>query len=51
MITFFSGTDIPVFLLNVFVKNERVDLTQVERNEFKATLGALAAAYRRKRAR
>ncbi|MBS0167386.1 MAG: type II toxin-antitoxin system RelE/ParE family toxin [Nitrospira sp.] len=51
VITFFSGTDIPVFLLNVFAKNERVDLTQVERNEFKATLGALAAAYRRKRAR
>ncbi|MBL8073525.1 MAG: type II toxin-antitoxin system RelE/ParE family toxin, partial [Nitrospira sp.] len=39
VITFFSGTDIPVFLLNVFAKNERVDLTQVERNEFKATLG------------
>ena len=50
VITFFSGTDIPVFLLNVFAKNERVDLSQVERNEFKATLGALAAAYRRKRA-
>ena len=49
VITFFSGTDIPVFLLNVFAKNERVDLTQAERNEFKDTLGALAAAYRRKR--
>ena len=51
VITFFSGTDIPVFLLNVFAKNERVDLTQVERNEFKTTLGALATTYRRKRAR
>ncbi len=47
VITFFSGTDIPVFLLNVFAKNERVDLTQGERNEFKATLGALAAEDRR----
>jgi len=28
VITFFSGTDIPVFLLNVFAKNERVDLTR-----------------------
>ena len=51
VITFFSGTDIPVFLLNVFAKNERVDLTQAERNELKATLGALATAYRRKRTR
>ncbi len=51
MFTFFSGTDIPVFLLNVFAKNERVDLTQAERNEFKAMWGALAAAYRRKRVR
>jgi len=49
MITFFSGTDIPVFLLNVFAKNERVDLMQAERNEFKETLGELAAAYRKKR--
>lgn len=49
VITFFSGTDIPVFLLNVFAKNERVDLTQAERNEFKETLGELAAAYRKKR--
>ncbi|MGE0642829.1 MAG: type II toxin-antitoxin system RelE/ParE family toxin [Nitrospira sp.] len=49
VITFFSGTDIPVFLLNVFAKNERVDLIQAERNEFKDTLGALAAAYRKKR--
>jgi hypothetical protein len=44
-----NGTDIPVFLLNVFAKNERVDLTQAERNEFKETLGELAAAYRKKR--
>jgi hypothetical protein len=51
VITFFSRTDIPVFLLNVFAKNERVDLTQAERNELKATLGSLAAAYRRKRTR
>ena len=49
VITFFSGTDIPVFLLNVFAKNERVDLTHAERNEFKDTLGELAAAYRKKR--
>lgn len=49
VITFFSGVDIPVFLLNVFAKNERVDLTQAERNEFRDTLGALATAYRKQR--
>lgn len=51
VITFFSGTDIPVFLLNVFAKNERVDLSPAERNELKVILGTLAAAYRRKRVR
>lgn len=51
VITFFSGTDIPVVLLNMCAKHERVDLTQAERNEFRDTLGALAAAYCRKRAR
>lgn len=27
VITFFSGTDIPVFLLNVFARNEWADLS------------------------
>jgi len=49
VISFYSGADIPVFLLNVFAKNEKSDLTKAERNEFKATLAALAAAYRGKK--
>ena len=49
VITFYSGTDIPVFLLNVFAKNERTDLTQSERNEFKAILSTLAETYRRRK--
>src|SRR6266849_5886764 len=49
VISFYSGADIPVFLLNVFAKNEKPDLTKAERNEFKATLSALAAAYRGKK--
>ena len=48
IVDFDSGADIPVFLLNVFAKNEKTDLTKAERNEFKATLAALAAAYRGK---
>ena len=48
VITFYSGQDIPVFLLNVFAKNERTDLTQKERNQLKAVLGEIAEAYRRR---
>ena len=46
VITFYSGTDIPVFLLNVFAKNEKTDLTQKERNAMKTVLSDLANAYR-----
>jgi len=46
VITFYSGTDIPVFLLNVFAKNEKTDLTPKERNALKNVLSALATAYR-----
>lgn len=47
VITFFAATDVPVFLLNVFAKGERVDLSQSERNELKAILGKVAEAYRK----
>jgi hypothetical protein len=46
VITFYSGPDIPVFLLNVFAKNEKTDLTQKERNVMKQVLSDLARAYR-----
>lgn len=49
VITFYSGEDIPVFLLNVFAKNEKIDLSQAERNELKMVLTALADTYRRRR--
>jgi len=48
VITFYSGDDIPVFLLNVFAKNEKTDLSQAERNELKTVLTALADTYRRR---
>lgn len=48
VITFYSGKDIPVFLLNVFAKNERTDLSQKERNQLKVVLGELVDAYRRR---
>ena len=49
VITFYSGQDIPVFLLNVFAKNEKTDLSQAERNELKTVLAALADASRRRK--
>jgi hypothetical protein len=32
VITYFGGDDIPVFLLTIFSKGERADLSQAERN-------------------
>jgi hypothetical protein len=47
VITFYSGRDVPVFLLNVFAKGDRVDLSQAERNELRKALAGLADDYRR----
>jgi hypothetical protein len=38
---------VPVFLLNVFAKGDRVDLSQAERNELRKALAGLADDYRR----
>ncbi len=46
VITFYAGQDIPVFLLNVFAKGDKVDLTQAERNELRKELGGLVEDYR-----
>jgi hypothetical protein len=46
VITFFSGTDIPVFLLNIFAKNEKTDLAQKERRVLKSVLADMVETYR-----
>jgi hypothetical protein len=46
VVTFYSGADIPVFLLNVFAKVDRIDISQAERNELKRILQSLVRAYR-----
>ena len=48
VITFFSGADIPVFLLSVFAKNEKSDLSKDEKNELKKMLQVLPATYIRR---
>ena len=48
VITFYTGPDIPVFLLNLFAKNEKTDLTPGERRILKAILADVAKAYGKK---
>lgn len=50
VITFYSGLDIPVFLLNVFAKGDKVNLTKAECNTLKKVLDRIAEAYRKRRA-
>jgi hypothetical protein len=46
VVTFYSGEDIPVFLLNVFAKADRIDISQSERNELRRILQSVVRAYR-----
>ena len=44
-ITFYSGKTIPVFLITIFSKGERADLSPKERNQLGAMTKALVAEY------
>lgn len=46
VITYYGGADLPLFLLNVFSKGERADLSQADRNDLRTVLGRLADAHR-----
>ncbi len=47
VITYFGGDDIPVFLLNVFAKGDRVNLSKAEVNALRQELSGLAEDYRK----
>ncbi len=47
VIAYYGGDDIPVFLLNVFAKGDKVDLSKSELNELRKELEGLAEDYRR----
>ena len=47
VVTFYAGEDIPVFLLSIFSKAERANLSQSERNELKLILGSIAEVYKK----
>ncbi len=49
IITFYYGRDIPVFLLNVFAKGDKTNLTKAECNDLKKILGGVAKAYRERK--
>lgn len=46
VITFYSGSDVPIFLLNIFAKGEKINLTPAERHELRAMLSDIVVAYR-----
>jgi hypothetical protein len=47
VITYYAGASMPVFLLTVFGKGDKVNLTQTERNQLRKELAALADDYRK----
>ncbi|MGB1287083.1 MAG: type II toxin-antitoxin system RelE/ParE family toxin [Aggregatilineales bacterium] len=46
VITFYSGTDIPLFILDIYSKGEKINLTQQEKNILKQLLAKLVDLYR-----
>jgi hypothetical protein len=50
-ITFFSGDNMPVFVITVFAKGERTDLSKSERNRLQGMTKAIVAEYAARAAR
>ena len=46
IVFYYGGTDVPLFLLTVFAKGDRANLSMAERNELKAILSNIAKRYR-----
>jgi hypothetical protein len=47
VVTYFAGYDLPVFLVTVFAKGDRDNLSQAMRNEVRKELAGVAEVYRR----
>ncbi len=47
VVTFFSGPPVPVFVLTVFGKGEKINLSKPEQNALRKVLGELVAEYRK----
>jgi hypothetical protein len=48
VIYFFYSMEIPLFILNIFSKNEKGNINQAERNELKQLTGLLVKQYKGK---
>jgi hypothetical protein len=48
IVYFFHSMEIPLFILNVFAKNEKANISQEERNELKKLTGLLVKQYKSK---
>ena len=46
-VTYYSGPGVPVFLLSVFGKHAKANLTPAERNELRTVLAMLIQEYRK----
>ena len=46
VIYFYHDADVPLFALTAYAKNERPDLSQADRNEFRVLTGLLVDAYK-----
>ena len=47
VITFYAGARLPVFLLALYAKGDRADLSKAERNELRLILGSIVETFRR----
>ena len=46
VVFYYGGDDAPLFLLNVFTKGDRANLSKAERNELRVILAKMAHVYR-----
>jgi len=49
VIYFYQKADVPLFALTIFAKNERADISQLDRNALRGLTKVLVDAYRRTR--
>lgn len=47
VVTYYAAEDVPVFVLDVFSKGDKINLSASERNELKEILSTLADDYRK----
>ncbi|UOF79253.1 rele toxin of relE/relb toxin-antitoxin system [Caudoviricetes sp.] len=48
VVTFYTGEDLPVFILTVFAKGERDNLTKAERNDLAVLTKEIVSEYKNK---